>query len=1015
MADPRAAGAPHPPDPAEPAALALLRGLAASADDAIIVTDPEDRVLVWNGAAERLYGIDPRDAIGRPIVELTEATIVGDVDVPTWLPREIALATGAWRGRVIERPTTGRLAGREVVVEAALSRLADDQGTVTGVLNVKRDITASYRLERELATLGSLATVTGTARSRAEIAQAAVDVLCSASSAEFGVILRFAEDRTTIDAAHGLEPGMPDQVAVLGQRRRPVFALIEQRGKVVVGPIETLPVSPEGRTWLEATGVGALAVVGIHRGEQLVGAMLMGWLDADHPRPSSATLLQAGEHVGRALENADLVEEITRRAQAEQALVRRLAVLDELSRLGASVASADELADRSARLVGRALGASGTGYGLFAADGSGYDTSTTVGIRKPIAEWLASAVPAERRAIKAWRAGGGSILERFEPDVVTDEALAVARAAGVAAYAAIPIRADGELVGGIVAYFDEVPDELVVNEAILDSVARIVGVSLASFRHRRRFEGSEARYRTLFEASADAYLLADLDGRIVESNGAADRLHGAPLVGGSIAAFLESDPADAGQRRAALERGGRVREAGLARRADGSRFPRESEAIRVRIGDEDRELIVVRDLTERQRLQAELVQAQKMETVGILVSGVAHELNNPIASIIGLSTLIRRDPSLSTDLRESAALLVDEAQRAGQIVRTFLDFVRSRPPERHPTALGPLIDAVRELQSFSQTSGIEWVVDIEPGLPRVPIDRSQIQQVLLNLTSNAIQAILSDRPTGRLEITARRGPRANGRPVVRITVTDDGPGVPASDRTKLFVPFFTTKAPGEGTGLGLPVSFDIVRRHDGRLRFEPAPGGRGARFVIDLPTELPPGNAAVGAGNGASAAADDASVSAPRARSGSGRTGRRRVGRPATPVGPGSRRPRALVLDDEELIRTFLRKALGSAGYEAIVVGDGETAVGEVRRAPVDVALVDHRMPGMTGIDAYEAAVAIQPALAERWIFMSGDVLNPDLDAFAEARSIPIIAKPFDLATVTAAIGDVVDRLGLAD
>ena len=419
VADPHAAAPPHAPDPAEPVALAVLRDLAAAADDAIIVTDAADRVLVWNGAAERLYGIDAGDALGRPIVELTEATIVGDVDVPTWLAREIAVATGAWRGRVIERPTIGRLAGREVVVEAALSRLADDAGTVAGVLNVKRDITASYRLERELATLGSLATATGTARSRAEIAQAAVDVLCSASGAEFGVILRFADDRTTIDAAHGLEPEMDDRIAVLARRRRPIFKLIEQRGKVVVGPIEALPVSPEGRAWLAATGVAALAVVGIHRAEHLVGAMLMGWLDGDHPRPSAATLLQASEHVGRALENADLVEEITRRAEAEQALVRRLAVLDELSRLGASVASADELADRSAHLVGRALGASGTGYGLFAADGSGYDTSTTVGVRQPIAEWLASAVPAERRAIKAWRAGGGSILERFEPEVVT--------------------------------------------------------------------------------------------------------------------------------------------------------------------------------------------------------------------------------------------------------------------------------------------------------------------------------------------------------------------------------------------------------------------------------------------------------------------------------------------------------------------------------------------------------------------------------------------------------------------
>jgi CheY-like chemotaxis protein len=121
------------------------------------------------------------------------------------------------------------------------------------------------------------------------------------------------------------------------------------------------------------------------------------------------------------------------------------------------------------------------------------------------------------------------------------------------------------------------------------------------------------------------------------------------------------------------------------------------------------------------------------------------------------------------------------------------------------------------------------------------------------------------------------------------------------------------------------------------------------------------------------------------------------------------------VLDDEEAIRTFLRKTLVAAGFDAIVAADGETAVSEVGRAAIDVALVDHRMPGMSGIDAYEAAVVIRPTIAGRWIFMSGDVLNPDLHAFAEAHDIPLLAKPFDLASVTRSVQDVVDRLGLAD
>jgi two-component system NtrC family sensor kinase len=595
---------------------------------------------------------------------------------------------------------------------------------------------------------------------------------------------------------------------------------------------------------------------------------------------------------------------------------------------------------------------------------------------------------------------------------VTEETLAIAKATGMTAYAAIPVRVDGELAGGIVAYFDRPPDDLVVNRATLDSVASIVGISLANFRLRQRLGASELRYRNLFEAAPDAYLVCDRERWIIEANEAAGRLVGLPVEdvrGRHISEFLPADEATRARALELIATTGRGLFVGVGRRADGSQFPREADVAEIDIDGAPGYLVRIRDLTEQQRLQVELVQAQKMETVGILVSGVAHELNNPIASIIGLSTLIGRDPALSPDLRESAGLLVDEAQRAGQIVRTFLDFVRSRPPERHPTPLGPLIETVRELQSYSQKSGIEWIIDIDRDLPRIAIDRSQIQQVLINLTTNAIQAIQADRRTGRLDINARLGPRTDGRAMVRITVTDDGPGVAISDRTKLFVPFFTTKAPGEGTGLGLPVSFDIVRRHDGLLWFEPAPGGRGARFAIDLPVEAPgPG--------GAARSIERPPVPTRPARS-AGKPTRRTGGsgsRAASPSNEPARRPRALIVDDEESIRTFLRKALVAAGFEVIVAADADVAVAAVRSARIDVALVDHRMPGSTGIDACKAAVAIQPDLAHRWIFMSGDVLNPELQAFAEALGVPVLAKPFDLTTVSRMATDIVERVGLA-
>lgn len=1002
MADLDAPPVASDPDPDDPATLALLRSIAASADDALIVTDIDARVRLWNAAAERLYGISADDALGRVIFELTDAHVVGEVFVPIGLPREIALTSGSWHGRVIERATIGRAVGREVVVETSLSRLEAPDGTIRGVLSIKRDITPSYRLELELATLGALATATGRARTRTEIAQTAIDLLCASTSAPIGAILGLEGVAAAIEAAHGVDSSIADRAAALAVPGSPIAAAVRTPGTVFVGPVAELPVDDEARGWIGSLGIAVVALVGIHRADELVATLALAWTDPDAPRPSPAVLLQAGAHVGRALENARLLEEMTVRAEAERTLVRRLDVLDELTRIGLAVLTADELAERSAQLVGEALEAVGTAYGLLDTEGRGYATSSMIGVPQPLADWLTTAPPLERTPISRWNAGEASIFARIEPGVVSDEALAVARAAGVTAYAAIPIRVDEQLVGGIVAYFDRPPDELLVDQAALDSVARIVGISLANFRHREQLEGSEARYRTLFDASPDAYLLCDLDGGIVDSNAAADGLYGGPLVGLRIDQFIDLDPADAQVRREAVDRGEHRRYTGTARRADGTRFPRESEASLVRIGEEPRYLVVVRDLTERQRLQTELVQAQKMETVGILVSGVAHELNNPIASIVGLSTLIGRDPALSDDLRESAGLLVDEAHRAGRIVRTFLDFVRSRPPERHPTAIGPLLETIRELQSYTQRDRVSWVIEVEPGLPKVAIDRSQIQQVLLNLTTNAVQAMLSDRPTGALAIAAHRGPGTDDRPTIRITVTDDGPGVAPSDRTKLFVPFFTTKAPGEGTGLGLPVSFDIVRRHEGRLRYEPAPGGRGARFIIELPVEVPASRHGKPPGD----------------RTAPGERRRRALqGDPYPGAGPvlgtARRRPRALILDDEESIRTFLRKALTAAGFDPIVAGDGETAMSEVRAGPIDVALVDHRMAGMTGIEAFEAVVAIRPELAQRWIFMSGDVLNPDLQAFAEARGIQLLAKPFDLSTVTAAVVEVVERYGL--
>jgi CheY-like chemotaxis protein len=392
-------------------------------------------------------------------------------------------------------------------------------------------------------------------------------------------------------------------------------------------------------------------------------------------------------------------------------------------------------------------------------------------------------------------------------------------------------------------------------------------------------------------------------------------------------------------------------------------------------------------LSSPERLRQELAQAQRMEAIGQLVPGIAHDLNNPLAAIMAFSQLIFRDARLPADLRHDAALLIEEAARTRRIVQNLLDFARQRPPERHATDLRVLIDSVLALQSYAVGAhGIQVEVEVDPDVPPLPVDRAQMQQVLLNLTLNAIQS-LSETRGGRLRIHASVEQRGT-RSFVALSVVDDGGGVPEELRDRIFVPFFTTKAPEDATGLGLAVSADIVAAHGGTLRHEPGPAGRGAAFVVELPI-----TAAVA--TEPSVSAGQPAVSAPSPRDlGDGR----------------GRRPRILVVDDEPSIRRFLFKALENAGFEPVIAATGQNAIDVVRDGRVDGILSDHRMAGMSGTDVYDAVVAIRPELRDRFVFMSGDVLNPALRDFADAHGIALLAKPFDLASVGRTVRDLLER-----
>jgi CheY-like chemotaxis protein len=235
---------------------------------------------------------------------------------------------------------------------------------------------------------------------------------------------------------------------------------------------------------------------------------------------------------------------------------------------------------------------------------------------------------------------------------------------------------------------------------------------------------------------------------------------------------------------------------------------------------------------------------------------------------------------------------------------------------------------------------------------------------------------------------------ADDGPRVRIAVTDDGPGVDPRVRDRLFDPFFTTKAPGEGTGLGLPVSFGIIAAHGGQLAFEPEP--HGATFAITLP--VVPGRDA-----------------AAPVESGWGLDDLGPTPQPPAPAKAVPARGRVLVLDDEPAIRAFLRKAMPAAGFDADVSGDGAEAVDRARQSDYAVVLCDYRMAGMSGTEVYEALVSLRPELADRFVFMSGDVLNPELAAFAATHHVALLAKPFDLDTVHRLVRSIAEKAARRD
>ncbi len=394
--------------------------------------------------------------------------------------------------------------------------------------------------------------------------------------------------------------------------------------------------------------------------------------------------------------------------------------------------------------------------------------------------------------------------------------------------------------------------------------------------------------------------------------------------------------------------------------------------------DNNEVLALIRDITdlkqaekEAQELRDRAEMSSRLAAVGEMASGIAHEINNPLTGVIGFSELLARE-DLPPETLQHVRYILEGSQRVKSIVKRMLTFARQHKPFKTKTGINGLIDNTLDMRKYVlETANIEVVKKYDPGLPWVTVDPGQIQQVFLNIIINAEHAMRKASDGGTLTITTGI---INGN--IGISFKDDGPGMPEEIISRLFNPFFTTKDPGEGTGLGLSLSRSIILDHGGEIEVDSKPG-KGSNFTVKLPLLQ-----------------NESPVESKQPET-------------VYNLKPGTT-AKVLVVDDEFGVRELINKILTNKGHEVTQAASSYAALEQFEGNNFDVVLIDVRMPGMSGKELYEIIVEKKPDIEERIIFISGDTSDKITQNFLKEKQQKFITKPFDEAELLQKINEVI-------
>jgi C4-dicarboxylate-specific signal transduction histidine kinase/CheY-like chemotaxis protein len=373
---------------------------------------------------------------------------------------------------------------------------------------------------------------------------------------------------------------------------------------------------------------------------------------------------------------------------------------------------------------------------------------------------------------------------------------------------------------------------------------------------------------------------------------------------------------------------------------------------------------------ELEAAQSQLVQGEKMTAVGLLVSGVAHELNNPLTGVIGFSQLLLMS-NTDEKIRRRLQTINREAERCKKIVHNLQTFARKHKPEKDYIGVNGILEQTLELRSYQlNVDNIKVVTDLEPQLPKTMADYYQLQRVFLNIIINAHQAMASAGDEGELILRTR----SRGDTIV-VQIEDDGPGIAPENLGKLFDPFFTTKEVGQGTGLGLSICYGIVEEHRGRLSVDNSATG-GAIFTVELPIIQPETHETD----------EPEEIAVPEAKE----VPRRNI----------------LVVDDETAIIEILHQLLSSEGHRVDTAVNGNVAWRKIQNEQYDLVISDLKMPGMSGQELHAKVREWNRELSKRFIFATGDILNSETHRFLDESGNCYLQKPFELDALRQAVND---------